>query len=133
MMARIVSKSIVAIALASVSLASASPALARHNNYGGYYQNGRDGYFRSSGYDNRGYDNRGYDNRSNDYRWDSNWRGNRCDKGTGGTIIGAIAGGLLGSAIVGRRGDKTAGVIVGAGAGALAGRALDRSDSNNRC
>lgn len=49
----------------------------------------------------------------------------RCDRGDGGTIIGAIAGGLLGGAVAGR-GDRGAASIVGAGAGALAGRAIDR-------
>ena len=50
----------------------------------------------------------------------------RCrDNGTGGTIIGAIAGGLLGNAAAGR-GDRGTGTIVGAGVGALAGRAIDR-------
>ncbi|VAV96601.1 hypothetical protein MNBD_ALPHA04-174, partial [hydrothermal vent metagenome] len=43
----------------------------------------------------------------------------------GGTIIGAIAGGLLGNEVA-RRGDKTVGTIIGGAAGALAGRAIDR-------
>ena len=50
----------------------------------------------------------------------------RCSSSTG-TIIGAIAGGLLGREIAGR-GDRTVGAIIGAGAGALAGRAIDRND-----
>lgn len=57
-------------------------------------------------------------------------RGYRCDKGTGGTIIGAIAGGLLGHEVAegrGGRGDGTTGAIIGAGVGALAGRAIDRN------
>lgn len=49
----------------------------------------------------------------------------RCDRGTGGTILGAIAGGLIGNAAAGR-GDRGAGTVVGAGVGALAGRAIDR-------
>lgn len=49
----------------------------------------------------------------------------RCDRGTGGTILGAIAGGLLGGAAAGR-GDRGVGTVVGAGVGALAGRAIDR-------
>ncbi|USI73346.1 glycine zipper 2TM domain-containing protein [Sphingomonas morindae] len=47
------------------------------------------------------------------------------DAGTGGTIIGAIAGGLLGNGIAGH-GDRAAGTLLGGGLGALAGRAIDR-------
>ena len=46
-------------------------------------------------------------------------------KGGGGSIIGAIAGGLLGNAAAGR-GDRGMGTILGAGAGALAGREIGR-------
>ena len=46
------------------------------------------------------------------------------DRGTGGTVIGAIAGGLAGNRLVRR--DRTAGTIGGAAVGALAGRAIDR-------
>ena len=49
----------------------------------------------------------------------------RCDRGTAGTILGAIAGGLLGNGIAGR-GDRSAGTIIGAGVGALTGREIDR-------
>jgi hypothetical protein len=53
----------------------------------------------------------------------------RChDKGNGGLVIGAIAGGLLGHEVAH---DKTAGTIVGGGLGALAGRHIDRK--NGRC
>ena len=89
-----------------------------HRGYGRDYYRGRDRYYADRGryYGNRGYyGGRGY---------------GRCrDKGTGGTILGAIAGGLLGHEIGnGRydRGDGTTGAIVGAGVGALAGRAIDR-------
>jgi Glycine zipper 2TM domain len=126
-MSVLVKKTVASLAIASFALASATPAMARHHNNGGYYQN----YDR--GYDNGYYRNSGYDDRDYGYRRDRNYRGSRCDKGTGGLIIGAVAGGLLGRAVVGRRGDRTAGTILGAGAGALAGRALDRSDSRNRC
>jgi len=64
------------------------------------YRNGRGGYYR---------------------------QGYRCDRGTGGTILGAIAGGLLGNAAVGHHGDRTAGTIAGAGVGALLGRSVDRN------
>jgi hypothetical protein len=56
----------------------------------------------------------------------------RCKDGDTGTIIGAIAGGLLGRT-VDTRGDRTVGTLVGAGAGALAGRAIDRSDRPEYC
>jgi Glycine zipper 2TM domain len=69
------------------------------------------------------YDNRGYYNDRRSYR------APRCDKGTGGTIIGGIAGGLAGRQIAGR-GNRTEGVIIGAAVGALAGRAIDKADSN---
>jgi uncharacterized protein YcfJ len=118
--------------------ATATPAAARdHDRYGRY---DRGDYYGGRGYDRgyRGYDRdyRGYDRgyRGNSYnRGDRYYRSSyRCrDNGTGGTIIGAIAGGLLGNQVVGRYGDRTAGTVVGAGVGALAGRAIDRSDS--RC
>ena len=127
-------------ALAAVSLAAA-PAAAQYYGGGGYYQqtgHHRDHHGYGDGYDrggggHRGYGNGyGYDDRGrpygrNGYYSGRGYRGNRerCDRGTGGTIIGAIAGGLLGNTVTGR-GDHTVGTIVGAGAGALAGRAIDR-------
>lgn len=87
------------------------------------------------GYDDDYYSNDGrYDryDHNNHRRGDRYYRGNaRCDKGTGGTIIGAVAGGLLGNEVA-RRGNKTEGSIIGAAVGALAGRAIDKSDSNCR-
>ena len=71
-------------------------------------------------YNQRQYDRRQYDRR---YR---NHYGQRCS-GSTGTILGAIAGGLLGREVAGR-GDRTVGTIIGGAAGALAGRAIDRSD-----
>ena len=98
--------------------------------YGGGYQGGRGSYGRGGyggGYYGGGrgyYADRGY-YRGNGGRYYG--RRYRCDRGTGGTIVGAIAGGLLGNAVVGRHGDRTAGTIVGAGAGALVGRGIDRN------
>ena len=100
-----------AAALASATIFSgiaATPAMARHRGNDGYY-----------GYDRR-------DDR--DYRYDNN---RRCDRGTGGTVIGAVVGGLAGNEVA-RRGNKTEGAIIGAAVGALAGRAIDKSDSNCR-
>jgi outer membrane lipoprotein SlyB len=109
------SKKAIAGLIATATLATgfaATPAFA-----------GRGGYDRDDGYYN--YDNRGYygDRRSN--------RGARCDKGTGGTVIGAVVGGLAGREIA-RRGNRTEGAIIGAAVGALAGRAIDKADSNCR-
>ena len=72
-------------------------------------------------YDQSAY-RRGYNDRPT-YRY-------RCQgSGTTGTIVGALAGGLLGNGLAGH-GDKTLGTILGGGAGALAGRAIDRSSSH---
>ena len=112
-----------ALAMGAASLAvTATPAMARDGYYRGY---DRGDYYRGDRY--RGYRGDRY-YRNNGYRG-----GYRCrDNGTGGTIIGAIAGGLLGNEVgkgsgrYGRRGDGTTGAIIGAGVGALAGRAIDR-------
>lgn len=132
--------------LASVAAVgfAATPAMANDG-----YHSGRDtyrvgDYYRGNGYD-RSYDNRGYDNRRYDDRrvYDRNSRPNyardyqrcRSNSGTTGTILGAIAGGLLGRE-VGRGGYRnqpsTTGLILGAGAGALAGRAIEKSGSCDR-
>jgi len=74
---------------------------------------------------------RGYnDGYSRSYRDDR--RRQKCKDGDGGTIIGAVAGGLLGRTID-TRGDRLLGTVLGAGAGALAGRAIDRSDRPGYC
>ncbi|QJU56795.1 glycine zipper 2TM domain-containing protein [Sphingomonas sp. AP4-R1] len=118
-----------AMLAASVSVPGAADAQ-RWQGERGYYQQidqrdyDRRGYDRG-GYD-RGYDDRGYGRGPGPGYDRRGYRGRgRCDKGTGGTIIGAIAGGLLGNSVAGR-GDRGVGTIVGAGVGALAGRAIDR-------
>ncbi|WP_267396366.1 MULTISPECIES: glycine zipper 2TM domain-containing protein [unclassified Sphingomonas] len=106
-----------ALAMTAATLVPAAPAMAQ----GRYYQDDHGGY-------DRGYDDRGYRGRGDDRRYDRRYyRGReRCSNGTGGTIIGAIAGGLLGRT-VDTRGDRALGTVLGAGAGALAGREIDRS------
>lgn len=64
-------------------------------------------------------DNRRYDDRYNRYN-------QRCNNGGTGTVLGAVAGGLLGRT-VDSHGDRTLGTVLGAGGGALAGRALTRN------
>lgn len=89
----------------------------------------RGGYER--GYDDRGYD-RGYrEYRGNDRRYYNRRSGRGCDN-TGGTVVGALAGGLLGHTVAGR-GDRTLGAVLGAAGGALAGRAIDKSDNPRYC
>jgi hypothetical protein len=125
------------LAAAAFGALTMAPAAAEARNYdrgysgryydGGYYQPVRQ--YRGDRY--YGGDRRYY--RGDRYRGDRYYGGRRyyrggCrDKGTGGTIIGAIAGGLLGNEVAGRRGDGTTGAIIGAGVGALAGRAIDRN------
>lgn len=125
------------VASFAATTAPASAQYYRGYDRGDYYRGGYDrGYRDYRGYDRGGYD-RGY---RGDRYYRNNYRGYRggyrCrDNGTGGTIIGAIAGGLLGNEIGKggrdrygyRRGDGTTGAIVGAGVGALAGRAIDRN------
>ena len=48
------------------------------------------------------------------------------DRRVGGTVIGAVAGGLLGNALS-HGGGKTGGTIIGAGVGAVAGNNLART------
>lgn len=117
---------------------AATPAMARgsHDYRPGDYYRGyeRGGYYGGD----RGYrDYRRYDRYDrDDYRRDRGYRHNRgyrydCrDNGTGGAIIGAIAGGLLGNEVAGR-GDRTTGAVVGAAVGAIAGHAIDKG--NDRC
>ncbi|MGB5076480.1 MAG: glycine zipper 2TM domain-containing protein [Sphingorhabdus sp.] len=112
-------KSIGALVLAATAITgfSAAPAMARHGDDDGYR------YSR---------DDRSYRQDRREYRRDRYYRNNsRCDRGTGGTVIGAVAGGLLGNEVA-RRGNRTEGTIIGAAVGALAGRAIDKSDSNCR-
>ncbi len=53
----------------------------------------------------------------------------RRDSNTGGTILGAAAGGLLGNTVA-KRGDKTLGTVVG---GVLGGVIGNQIDDQNRC
>ncbi|WP_373476017.1 glycine zipper 2TM domain-containing protein [Sphingorhabdus sp.] len=116
-------KSVGTLVLAATALTGfiAVPAQA-DRGYNDDYYSGDSRYDRYDRYDR-------YERKSQ-RRGDRYYRSNaRCDKGTGGTIIGAVAGGLLGNEVA-RRGNRTEGSIIGAAVGALAGRAIDKSDSN---
>ncbi len=84
--------------------------------------------------DDRGYrEYRGDRGRYDDRRYARN-RNRGCENGDGGTVIGAIAGGLLGNQVAGNN-NRLLGTILGGGVGALAGRAIDKSDAprGRRC
>ncbi|MEN2790800.1 glycine zipper 2TM domain-containing protein [Sphingomonas oligophenolica] len=119
------------LAMGASALIPATPAAAQR--YERYYQDQRYGDYDRDYYYDRGYyqQDRGYRGYRDyrDHRRD--YRSRRCNNDAG-TIIGAIAGGLLGNGIAGR-GDRTLGTVLGAGAGALAGRAIDRSDDPGYC
>ncbi|MGU3389216.1 glycine zipper 2TM domain-containing protein [Sphingomonas sp. M1A8_2b] len=115
-----------ALALGATALV---PAAADAQRWGPRYERGYDGY--QDGYRNGGYD-RGYrEYRGNDRRY-YNARSRRGCDNTGGTIIGALAGGLLGHTVAGR-GDRTLGTLLGAAGGGLAGNAIDKSDNPGYC
>jgi hypothetical protein len=87
--------------------------------YGGGY---------SQGYAGNGY-GAPYQQRPVAYGYNQNTR-YRCNTGSTGTILGAIAGGLIGNGVAGR-GDKVLGTVLGGGAGAVVGNSIDKS--NRRC
>ena len=101
--------------MSTATLGVATPAAAQQGYYDGSYGT----YYSGYGRDDRRHDR--YDRRN--YR--------QCDNGTGGTIIGAIAGGLAGHEIAGR-GDRTVGTIIGGAVGAIAGRAIDKGNDGCR-
>lgn len=49
-----------------------------------------------------------------------------------GTVIGAVAGGLLGNTVAGH-GARTEGTVLGAGVGAVAGHEIAKKKAKKRC
>ncbi|MCT8001802.1 glycine zipper 2TM domain-containing protein [Sphingomonas sanguinis] len=113
---------------ATAMVPTAASAQRYYDRYdrGAYGDAYADGYNRGPRYDRGYYDRRGYD------RGYYNRGPQRCNNGTTGTIVGAIAGGLLGRTID-TRGDRTLGTILGGGAGALAGHAIEKSNNPGYC
>lgn len=115
-----------ALVMTATAIIPAAPALAQSRYDRGY----SDGYTRD-GYDSR-YDNdrtyRGYDQNYRSYR---NRTPREC-KTERGTVIGAVAGGLLGNLIAGR-GDRLLGTVIGGAGGALAGREVAKSGQPGYC
>lgn len=97
-----------------VALAGAATTIAPSAASAQRYGNPDRGYGHDRGYARGEYDRGGYDRHPP-----------RCS-GTGGAILGAVAGGLLGHAVAGY-GDRTAGTLVGGGLGAVAGNAIGRN------
>jgi uncharacterized protein YcfJ len=108
-----------ALAIGTTSIASAPADAQRYRGYDRGYS--------------RAYDD-GYNHGPRSYRRDRGYsrRGGRGCDNTGGTLVGAIAGGLLGRTID-SRGDRTLGTVLGGAAGALAGHAIDKSDNPRYC
>lgn len=116
---------ILALAAGAMTVAGCTTADAQYRGYDGYH----------SQRDYRHYDRR--NNYRNNYRYERGrthaWRGSdgryRCRRsdGTTGTVVGAIAGGLLGRTID-RSGDRTLGTVLGGVGGAVLGREIDRKD-----
>ena len=118
-----------AFAMGAAALVPATPAMAQRYDRGSSYDRYGNGYG-YNGYD-RGYQNRGH--RGQDRRYVNNRYRNPCKDGDGGTVIGAIAGGLAGHELAGRRGDRVLGTILGGALGAVAGRAIDKADRPRGC
>jgi hypothetical protein len=132
-------------ATALTMVPGAAEARGRYYNDGYYSQGYSQGYgqgYYGNAY-NRGYSsnyNRGYGNNyyGRTYRDYSN--GYRRCSGTTGTIVGGVAGALLGREIARsgsrgyyrRGGGGTTGAILGGALGALAGRAVDKSSCRDR-
>ena len=118
-----------ALLAATAASLVAIPGTASAQYYPGY---GYGGY--NDGYYGQRYDRR-YDRRqAQRYYDDSRYYGRRCS-GTTGTIVGGVAGALIGREVAkGRRdyygyrrgGDKTAGAIIGGAVGALVGREVGK-------
>jgi len=127
------------IAISTAVAASAltvMPAAAQAQTYGYYNQGyGYNGRYYDPRYDRRSYNGyspyngRTYYQGRYNYSYGNHY-GYRCSNGSTGAIIGAIAGGLLGSQVAGR-GDRAVGAILGGAAGALAGREIDRNSGHN--
>lgn len=113
----------ITLAAAGAATLAMVPTAAQANHRDGYRDSGRyEQSYRGDRY-GRGYDSRYYGRST--YRYN----GRRC-KGTTGTIVGGVAGALLGREVTrnryrGRSG--TTGAILGGAIGALAGRSIDKS------
>lgn len=116
--------------IATLGLGLAAPAAAQWHEpvqqagwNGGYDRGYQGGY-----YDDGRYADAGWNGSRSNGRY-GQWNGNdgycRRSSGGTGTVVGAIAGGVVGNQVAGRR-DRTVGTIAGAVVGGLLGRSIDR-------
>ena len=106
------------VMMAVASLALATPAAAQ-------WDQGNRGWQQAGWDEPRWDDGRRWDGRDDrDGGWDDG-RNCRRSRGSTGTVVGAVAGGVLGNQVAGR-GDRTLGTVLGAVAGGLLGRSIDR-------
>lgn len=112
--------------IATLGLGLAAPAAAQWHEpvQQAGWNGGYDGGYQGGYYDDGRYDNTGWNgNRRN------GWNGNdgycRRSSGTTGTIVGAVAGGVIGNQVAKRR-DKTVATVAGAVVGGLLGRSIAR-------
>ncbi len=95
-----------------------------HDRFDRYDRRDRD-YYRAARYDHR-HDWRGRDR--DDRRYGSYCRR---DSNAEGTVVGAVAGGVLGN-VIAPRGSKTLGTVIGAGLGGVVGHEVDKGDRVRR-
>ncbi|MEA2999735.1 MAG: hypothetical protein QOH04_930 [Sphingomonadales bacterium] len=132
-MIRKLSLAAVAAATAVMAIPTAVDAHPNGRAYGYYNNSAQARYYNQgygSSYGNDYYANRGY---NGGYYNDSyRYRSRRCS-GTTGTIVGGVAGALLGRAATrDYRHSGTTGTILGGALGALAGNAVDKSSCRRR-
>jgi uncharacterized protein YcfJ len=127
------SAAIAATALTALPAAADARPRSHYDGRGAYAQPYQGQNYRyASRYDARRYDQRRYNAPRYESRSYGRYYGQRCNNdNTAGALIGAIAGGLLGSSVAGR-GDHTVGALIGGGAGALIGSAIAKGDDCRR-
>lgn len=116
---------ILALAAGAMTVAGCTTADAQYRGNQGYYRDYNRGHYNHNRKSFRDYR---YD-RNRTYAWQDRNGRYRCRRndGTTGTVIGAIAGGLLGRT-VDTRGDRTLGTVLGGVGGAVLGREIDRGN-----
>ena len=113
--------------LATLGLGIAAPAAAQWHDpvqpvgWNGGWNGGYQG-----GYDDGHYGgNAGWNDSRRGGQWNGDYGYCRRSSGGTGTVVGAVAGGVIGNQVA-RRGDRTVATVAGAVVGGLLGRSIDR-------